>query len=492
MEITNRTGITTTHKQQSRDSVQWARTRVQKIVDFSLVALLLDLCAILTGVSLALSVSARVLPAVEPISATPYGVQIIVAVWCAALFITPIYTQLSGQELKDELKRVVLVGALATGLTLIISTFLPHPMAAVSVVATTTLGTVGMLFWRMVLYSLFPGVNLVHERKRVLVIGANDHTIDYVETVARQTNSPLFVCGFIDDRAEETVAGYPIIGSTRANLAEIVHEYEIEEVVVVQPTSSDEAIIRLFETLQFLPVQIHIIPGQDELNLFHPLSVHRKAEKLAVTLPQLGMSLPNRTLKRLLDIVLASIGIFMVLPMLVMVGIAIKLDSPGPLFFKQKRIGEGGNPFHMYKFRSMVQNAEQLQSSVMKTNADGKLVHKSENDPRVTRIGRIIRKTSIDELPQLLNVLKGDMSLVGPRPELPLLVNTQYESWQKQRFTVPPGITGWWQVSGRKEAKLLHLSTEEDLYYIQHYSFWLDLKIMFMTVPVILTGKGSF
>lgn len=110
----------------------------------------------------------------------------------------------------------------------------------------------------------------------------------------------------------------------------------------------------------------------------------------------------------------------------------------------------------------------------------------------MTLIGRIIRKTSTDKLPQLLNVLKGVMSLVSPPPELPLLVNTQYHSWQKQRFTVPPGITRWWQVSGRKEVKLLRFNTEKDLYYVQHYSFRLDLNIMFMAISIILTGRGSF
>ncbi len=491
MEITNRPGVTTTHKQQSRDSVQWARTRLQRIVDFSLIALFLDLCAILIGVSIALSVGTRVFPATAPISSSPYGVQILVALWCGALFIVPVYNEISGQELTDELKRVVMAGALATIMVLVTSTFLAHPMAAVSVVFTTMLGIVGMLFWRMLLYSLFPGANLVHERKRVLVIGANDLTIDYVETAARQVNNPLFVCGFIDDRPDETVAGYPIIGSTSSDLAAIVRENEIESVVVVHPTSSDEAIIRLFEMLQFLPVQIHIIPGQEDLKLFHPLSAHTKSDNLSILLPKLGIGLPNRTLKRLFDIVVASVGILMVLPVLVMTAIAIKSDSPGPLLFKQVRIGEGGNPFNMYKFRSMVQNAEQLQDAVTTINSDGKTVHKSKNDPRVTRVGRIIRKTSVDELPQLINVLRGDMSLVGPRPELPKLVN-QYEPWQKQRFAVPPGITGWWQVRGRKESKLLHLSTEEDLYYIRHYSFLLDLKIMIMTIPVLLTGKGSF
>jgi len=123
-------------------------------------------------------------------------------------------------------------------------------------------------------------------------------------------------------------------------------------------------------------------------------------------------------------------------------------------------------------------------------NGNGVLIHKAPNDLRVTRIGHFLRRTSLDELPQLFNVLRGDMSLVGPRPELPWLVD-QYEAWQRKRFAVPPGMTGWWQVNGRSD-RLMHLHTEDDLYYIQNYSLWLDLKILFKTIKVVLRGEGAF
>jgi lipopolysaccharide/colanic/teichoic acid biosynthesis glycosyltransferase len=122
--------------------------------------------------------------------------------------------------------------------------------------------------------------------------------------------------------------------------------------------------------------------------------------------------------------------------------------------------------------------------------ADGKLQHKSENDPRITRLGRRLRRTSLDELPQLINVLRGEMSLVGPRPEVPYVVQ-EYEPWQWRRFAVQPGITGWWQVNGRSD-KPMHLNTQDDLYYIQHYSIWLDLKILWRTVGVVFGGKGAY
>ncbi|MDX1994602.1 MAG: sugar transferase [bacterium] len=200
----------------------------------------------------------------------------------------------------------------------------------------------------------------------------------------------------------------------------------------------------------------------------------------------------QRVVKRAFDIVIASLILIAILPVMIVIAIAIKLDSDGPIFFKQTRVGEGGRLFRMYKFRSMVVNAEKLQAQLNVTDIDGNTLHKFRNDPRITRVGRIIRKTSLDELPQFINVLIGNMSLVGPRPELPWIVE-QYEPWQRQRFAVPQGITGWWQVTGRADGeKLCHLNTDQDLYYIENYSFVLDVKILLKTPFAIIGGKGAF
>jgi lipopolysaccharide/colanic/teichoic acid biosynthesis glycosyltransferase len=144
----------------------------------------------------------------------------------------------------------------------------------------------------------------------------------------------------------------------------------------------------------------------------------------------------------------------------------------------------------MYKFRSMVKDADQRLAEVIRHDDNGNLIHKTPYDPRVTRVGRFLRRTSFDELPNLFNVLRGEMSLVGPRPELPILVE-QYEPWQRKRFAVPQGMTGWWQVNGRSD-KPMHLHTEDDLYYVQHYSLFLDIKIIIKTVWVALRGKGAY
>lgn len=203
-----------------------------------------------------------------------------------------------------------------------------------------------------------------------------------------------------------------------------------------------------------------------------------------------GLTRHQRNVKRIFDLIVAFSILFAVMPVMVIVALVIKLTSPGTILFEQTRIGEGGKPFKIYKFRSMVVNAEALQSKVNHKDKDGNLIHKTKDDPRVTPIGRVIRKTSLDELPQLFNVIKGDMSLVGPRPELPWIVES-YEEWQYERFTVPQGITGWWQINGRSEMPC-HLNTDQDMYYIRNYSLWLDIKILILTIPVLLKGRGAF
>ncbi|MEL6151446.1 MAG: sugar transferase, partial [Chloroflexota bacterium] len=172
------------------------------------------------------------------------------------------------------------------------------------------------------------------------------------------------------------------------------------------------------------------------------------------------------------------------------IALLIRLDSRGPVIFRQERVGEGGRSFTMYKFRSMLDGAEWKQEEVLRYDHKGNLVHKHQNDPRITRIGHFIRATSIDELPQLFNILRGDMSLVGPRPEMPWLVD-RYEPWQRKRFEVPQGLTGWWQVNGRA-SKPMHMSTEYDLFYIRNYSMWLDLKILWRTLWVVVSRRGAY
>ena len=193
--------------------------------------------------------------------------------------------------------------------------------------------------------------------------------------------------------------------------------------------------------------------------------------------------------KRILDFVLSLLALIVLSPLLLIVAILIKIESKGPTIFSQKRIGMNGKEFKMYKFRSMVINAEELKEKLSKKNEMSGPMFKIKDDPRVTKIGKFIRKTSIDELPQLINILKGDMSLVGPRPSLPSEV-VKFESWMLDRLSVKPGLTCYWQVSGRNNIGFIEWM-KLDLKYVDDRGFLLDLKLIFKTFFVLFGDKNA-
>jgi exopolysaccharide biosynthesis polyprenyl glycosylphosphotransferase len=236
-------------------------------------------------------------------------------------------------------------------------------------------------------------------------------------------------------------------------------------------------------------VRARVVPDLFQLSLTHvdfddiggiPLMGLREAR-----IPRAG-----RFIKRALDFVLALLGLLVSAPLSLLVALAVKLDSPGPAIFKQQRVGEGGRPFYIHKFRSMRDGAEEQQEELRSRNEASGPLFKIKADPRVTRLGPFLRRRSLDEIPQLWNVLRGEMSIVGPRPGLPSEV-AQYQAWHRQRLEVPPGITGLWQVSGRSD-----LSFDEmcllDIYYIENWSLGLDLTIMLRTIPRVLFGEGAY
>ncbi len=198
----------------------------------------------------------------------------------------------------------------------------------------------------------------------------------------------------------------------------------------------------------------------------------------------------NSNLKRAFDLVVVCLAMPFVLPVIGLMAIAIKLDSPGPVFFRQERVGKWGKTFYCYKFRSMYVDAEARKAELMAENDADEVIFKMKNDPRVTRVGRLIRKASIDEIPQIFNVLKGEMSLVGPRPPVPYEV-AQYQFDQMRRLDAVPGITGLQQVSGRSDLSFKRW-VELDLQYISEQSLLKDVEILLKTVPAVLTGRGAY
>ncbi len=205
--------------------------------------------------------------------------------------------------------------------------------------------------------------------------------------------------------------------------------------------------------------------------------------------PVQGMQGWRLGVKRAIDIVVSSLGLLVLFPFACFVALAIRIDSPGPILFKQTRVGKCGRKFQLYKFRSMLKEAEKIRASLDELNEASGPIFKIKRDPRITRVGRIMRKTSIDELPQLINVFKGEMSLVGPRPPIPQEVES-YSSHALGRLAVTPGLTCLWQVGGRSSIPFDEW-VELDLDYIQRQSLWLDFVILLKTIPAVLCCRGA-
>ncbi len=303
------------------------------------------------------------------------------------------------------------------------------------------------------------------------------------------------ILGFIVNHKieEKRLNGIQVLG-TIANLKEINNQFRIDEIIIAIDDINYEKLLEILDLCNSLEATVKLTS-----ELFDIVTKKVKTEKyagipvLAVS-PHYGNHLTLK-IKRVVDIVLSIVGLILLSPIMLIVAILVKISSKGPIFFKQGRIGKGGKTFLFYKFRSMTvdETGEEERKKQMiefiKNNAENTSDTKIVNTSRVTWIGKIIRKLSIDELPQLINVIKGDMSLVGPRPSLPYEFDN-YDTWQKRRVNVLPGCTGVWQVWGRSSVSFKD-SVVLDLYYVNNMSPWLDIQIMLKTIPVMLFSKGG-
>ena len=326
---------------------------------------------------------------------------------------------------------------------------------------------------------------------RVLIVGAGSVGRNVAAELTSKQWPELRLLGFLDDdpaKRDLTTGDLPILG-TLADASRLVADLKVDEVLIALPLRAHQRFVDLVATLQEHAVRVRVVPDYFELAFFGAT-----VESLA-GIPLIGLRDPaidgfQRFVKRLLDLAVAGISLILTFPLLLAVAAAIKLEDGGPIFYRSPRMGENGAEFDMLKFRTMRVGADKELALYNQVDEAGNVLHKRPDDPRVTRVGGLLRRTSLDELPQLLNVLRGDMSMVGPRPELPWLVE-KYSPWQRKRFSVPQGITGWWQINGRSD-RPLHLHTEDDLYYIQNYSLWLDLLILWRTLPVVIRRRGAF
>lgn len=324
---------------------------------------------------------------------------------------------------------------------------------------------------------------------RALVVGGGEIGRAIMRNVLAQPDLGYRIEGFVDDDPDKAdIGNFPRLGSTD-QLARLLRERAIDEVIITLPWHAREKIMDIIEIAEVSGARVKIVP-----DLFQ-LSLSQIAVDAVGGIPLIGVKETSFTsgalaLKRVMDVLLTAALLLLLLISMGIIAFLIKISSPGPIIFAQPRVGRGGKLFTAYKFRTMRQGAEDEKEDLLHLNEASGPLFKMRNDPRVTSIGRWLRRTSFDELPQLWNVLNGDMSLVGPRPPLPNEV-AQYQDWHKRRLDVAPGVTGLWQVSGRSE-----LTFDEmvmlDLYYIENWSPWLDIWIMLKTIPALLTARGAY
>jgi len=350
-------------------------------------------------------------------------------------------------------------------------------MTLTAAVAMTLPAIVLVPFGRRLIVRMFdPTVS------RILVIGTGPISDRLTSRLHRCPDT--LVVGHVDDNA---APGTRVLGEL-ADLPAVCDAYEIDRVIVGFPNTSDAIVLEALRQLEG-QVPVSEIPRYFELHNWRS-----EAEELhgltLMHLPTASLGPSARIMKRFIDITLATCALVLASPVLLIIAAAIMLDSPGPVFFRQERIGRAGKPFRIFKFRSMTADAWRQRDTVAQLNeVDGPLF-KMENDPRVTRVGAFIRKTSLDELPQLINVVRGEMSLVGPRP-LPTEESDRIDGAGRARLDVKPGITGLWQVCGRSDltyADLQHL----DSVYVRSWSLMWDLRIMVQTPRVVLGHSGAY
>ncbi|MBI5351615.1 MAG: sugar transferase [Chloroflexi bacterium] len=345
------------------------------------------------------------------------------------------------------------------------------------------------LVWRIMARIYFRTQKTSPDRARhVLIVGAGDLGQKVKIQLLESDLPDLVFSGFIDDNPKRVPNAVSLLGNAD-EIRNALIEHEVTDVVIALPYSEYHQMSRIVQKIEDMPVQVWVALGFFDLALYHT-TIEDFAGIPMLDLRASAIDDYQRMMKRAFDVFFGLIALILALPLMALSALMVFLDSGAPILFRQKRVGENGRLFDMLKFRTMVKDAEQLQGQVEKRDADGNIIYKSEDDPRVTKVGHFLRRFSLDELPQFINVVRGDMSLVGPRPEMPYLVE-KYQPWQRKRFAIPPGITGWWQVNGRSD-KPMHLHTEDDLYYIQNYSIFLDIQILIRTIWVVLIGKGSY
>jgi exopolysaccharide biosynthesis polyprenyl glycosylphosphotransferase len=408
--------------------------------------------------------------------------------WVGILLLLQVYDGRRNLYIVNELTSLT-IGSLIASVSLAGSLYLSYrDVSRFLFLFFAAMAYLSMISWRLVVrlaFHLNQRYQVVHN---VLIIGAGQVGEELETQIQEHFYMGLRVSGYLDDDPRKKDQNHQILGQL-TDARDVIVQHKVDDVVIALPRRAHEEVSKLVAELHDLPVKIWVIP-----DYFH-LALHKAQVAEFAGFPMLDLRAPalneyQRFTKRVFDLVLGTIMQILFFPIMGIIALAIRMDTPGPVLYKSQRVGENGRLFWMYKFRTMVKDADQQLAEILQLDENGHLIHKIPDDPRRTRVGKFLRRTSLDEIPQLFNVLKGEMSLIGPRPELPSLVKN-YEPWQRKRFAVPQGITGWWQINGRSD-KPMHLHTEDDIYYVQNYSLGLDIFILLKTIMVVLRGKGAY
>ncbi|MBI2757376.1 MAG: sugar transferase [Chloroflexi bacterium] len=409
--------------------------------------------------------------------------------WVLIMAVLSVYDGHKNLRIVDEYTSLTL-GAVFAGITLAGFLYLTYRDTSRALFILFIIVTyILLLTWRALIRILYRARNFsMNLNQHIVILGAGLVGRGVESRIDEHKHLGVIMEGFLDDDPAKRSSQSDILGSLD-EIRMIIKEKRITDVVIALPTRAYERVNSLVSELQDLAVQIWIVPD------YFNLALHQAKIEDFLGLPMLDLRAPalienQRLIKRVFDLFIVALFSIPVLLFMILVSLAIVLDDGFPILFKQQRVGENGRLFSMYKFRTMVRDAERLRTLVEQTDEQGNLIHKRRDDPRITKVGQILRRFSLDELPQFFNVLRGHMSLVGPRPELPYLVE-KYQPWQRKRFAVPQGMTGWWQIHGRSD-KPMHLHTEDDLYYVQNYSIWLDIQILIRTIWIVLRGRGAY
>jgi exopolysaccharide biosynthesis polyprenyl glycosylphosphotransferase len=330
----------------------------------------------------------------------------------------------------------------------------------------------------------------VMKRRRTLIVGSGRESLLVYRKLMAHPEYGLEVVGFLEGDAGDPADDVgPVLGS-RGDIAKVIDDHEIDRVLLGSSIASHEEMLDLIRTVRRPDVQVSIVPNYFEI--FTSRAILDEVEGMSVvTLPPMNLGRSSRVLKRTFDVVVSSTALIVFSPVLALTALAIRLDSSGPALFRQPRRGRYGSTFQIVKFRTMRIGAEADRSDVLHMNeVDGPLFKIKGRDPRVTRVGAFLRRTSLDELPQLWNVVKGEMSLVGPRPFV-VYEADKITGWAQRRLDMTPGITGLWQVLGRNDIPFEEM-TKLDYLYVTNWSVWWDLKILCQTIPVVLGKRGAY